>query len=62
MTMKTNTIHGLSTILYQNIKVLNIVSVDADAVFAEKSVLYVLALGVEEVEELVGVHLFGGRE
>ena len=52
----------LGEVAAEDVEVLDVVAVDADAVLAEQPVLDVLPVGIEQVEELVGVDLLRGRE
>ena len=52
---------GLAEVAAQDVKVLDVVAVDTDAVFPEESVLDPSALWVQEVHQLVSVHL-GSQE
>ena len=52
----------LGKVSSQDIEVLDVVAVDADAVLAEQTILDVLPVGVQEIQQLVGVNFLGGGE
>ena len=46
----------------QDIQIFDVVAIDTDTVFTKESVLDPLPLRIQQIQQLVCVHLFGGCE